>query len=80
MWMKQRRTMGSRLIVIREIFKIAEQLRKAGVTILLVEQKAPMALAVSDTCYVIEKGSIVFRGPSKELRENKELGKELLGL
>ena len=66
--------------IIREIFKIIEQLRNAGVTILLVEQKASMALAVSDTSYVIEKGSIIFRGASKELRENKELSKEILGL
>jgi len=66
--------------IIREIFKILEQLRDAGVTILLVEQKASMALSVSETCYVMEKGKIIFRGASKELRENKELSKEVLGL
>jgi branched-chain amino acid transport system ATP-binding protein len=66
--------------IIREIFKIIEQLRNAGVTILLVEQKASMALAISDTSYVMEKGSIIFRGASKELRENMELSKEILGL
>lgn len=66
--------------IIREIFKIIEQLRNAGVTILLVEQKASMALAVSDTSYVIEKGSIIFRGASKVLKENQGLSKEILGL
>jgi len=66
--------------IIQEIFRILEQLRDAGVTILLVEQKASMALSVSDTCYVMEKGKIVFRGVSKELRENKELCREVLGL
>ncbi len=66
--------------IIHEIFRILEQLRDAGVTILLVEQKASMALSVSETCYVMEKGKIIFRGASKELRENKELSKEVLGL
>ena len=66
--------------IIREIFCILEQLRSSGVAILLVEQKASMALAISDTCYVMEKGKIVFRGDSKELRENKELSREVLGL
>lgn len=66
--------------IIREIVSILEQLRSAGVTILLVEQKASMALAISDTSYVMEKGKIVFRGSSKELRANKELSKEVLGL
>jgi branched-chain amino acid transport system ATP-binding protein len=66
--------------IVREIFKIIEQLRNAGVTILLVEQKASMALAVSDTSYVIEKGTIIFRGGSKELKENQGLSKEILGL
>jgi branched-chain amino acid transport system ATP-binding protein len=59
---------------------ILEQLQSSGVTILLVEQKASMALAISDTSYVMEKGKIVFRGASRELRENKELSKEVLGL
>jgi branched-chain amino acid transport system ATP-binding protein len=66
--------------IIHEIFRIIDELRKTGVTILLVEQKAAMALAVSETCYVIEKGSIVFRGASKELKENQELSQEVLGL
>jgi branched-chain amino acid transport system ATP-binding protein len=66
--------------MVSEIFCIIEELRSAGVTILLVEQKAPMALAVSDTCYVIEKGRVVFHGPSQDLRENKDLSQELLGL
>ena len=66
--------------IIHEIFRILEQLRDAGVTILLVEQKASMALSVSETCYAMEKGKIIFRGASKELRENKELSKEVLGL
>jgi branched-chain amino acid transport system ATP-binding protein len=66
--------------IIQEIFRILEQLRNAGVTILLVEQKASMALSVSETCYVMEKGKIIFRGASKELRDNKEVSKEFLGL
>ena len=66
--------------IIHEIFRILEQLRDAGVTILLVEQKASVALSVSETCYVMEKGKIVFRGASKELRDNKEVSKEFLGL
>jgi branched-chain amino acid transport system ATP-binding protein len=66
--------------IIHEIFRIIDELRKTGVTILLVEQKATMALAVSETCYVIEKGAIIFRGASKELKENQKLSEEVLGL
>jgi branched-chain amino acid transport system ATP-binding protein len=47
---------------------------------LLVEQKASLALSVSETRYAREKGKIVFRGTSKELRDNKEVSKEFLGL
>jgi branched-chain amino acid transport system ATP-binding protein len=65
---------------IPEIFGILEQLRDAGVTILLVEQKASMALSVSETCYLMEKGKIVFRGASKELTDNNAVSEEFLGV
>ena len=53
------------------------ELKRAGVTVLLVEQNARMALAVCDRGYIMEKGAIVFEGPSQELRESPVIREKL---
>jgi len=63
-------TQGLAPAMIRLIRDMIRELKRAGVTVLLVEQNARVALAVSDRGYIIEKGVIVFEGPSKELRES----------
>jgi branched-chain amino acid transport system ATP-binding protein len=63
-------TQGLAPAMVRHIRDMIGELKRAGVTVLLVEQNARMALGVCDRGYVMEKGLIVFAGPSKELRES----------
>lgn len=72
-------SMGLAPLVVREIFRIILDLRHQGVTILLVEQNARLALQLSDYGYVLETGKVVTHGPSAELVNNEEVKKAYLG-
>jgi branched-chain amino acid transport system ATP-binding protein len=61
-------TQGLAPALIRHIREMVQELKRLGVTVLLVEQNARMALNVCDRGYIMEKGVIVFEGPSSELR------------
>ena len=54
------------------------ELKRRGVSVLLVEQKLTIALKISERCYVMGHGSIVFEGTPAELRANEEVRKEWL--
>src|SRR5437879_5737190 len=56
--------------LMRSIRDVVSELTRLGVTVLLVEQNARVALAVCDRGYIMEKGSIVFEASSRELRES----------
>jgi branched-chain amino acid transport system ATP-binding protein len=73
-------SMGLAPLLIREIFRIVEELRDAGITIFLVEQNAHAALAIADIGYVIETGAIVLSGPGPELLENEQVQSAYLGM
>ncbi len=66
--------------IVKEVMNIILELKKKGVSILLVEQNSAMALAISDRCYILDDGRIVHEGAAKDLDANKELKKELLGI
>ncbi|NLY51893.1 MAG: ABC transporter ATP-binding protein, partial [Firmicutes bacterium] len=66
-------SMGLAPLLVREIFEIVKQINAAGMTILLVEQNAHMALSVADTAYVLETGRIVFSGPAREVAADKQV-------
>jgi branched-chain amino acid transport system ATP-binding protein len=73
-------SLGIAPILVRTIFdKILEINANLGVTILLVEQNANMALAVAHKGYVLENGKIVLEGLAKDLAENEEVKKAYLG-
>lgn len=72
-------SMGLSPILVNEIFAIIEDLHNSGITILLVEQNAKKALAVSDRAYVLETGKIAMSGSSKELAEDDRVRKAYLG-
>jgi len=72
-------SMGLAPLVVREIFRIVLDLRHQGVTILLVEQNARLALELSDYGYVLETGRVVTHGPSRELATNEDVKKAYLG-
>jgi branched-chain amino acid transport system ATP-binding protein len=72
-------SLGLAPLVVREIFRIIEQLRATGVTILLIEQNARAALAVADHGYVLETGAIALSGPAAELAQDARVIETYLG-
>lgn len=72
-------SLGLAPLVIKEIFKIIQEINSKGVTVLLVEQNANMALKVADIAYVLETGNIKMKGTGAELLENEEIREAYLG-
>ena len=72
-------SMGLAPIFIQEIFDIIQDIQKQGTTVLLVEQNANKALAISNRAYVLETGKIVLSGTGKELAASDEVRKAYLG-
>ena len=66
--------------IVRETFHIIADLKKTGVSMLLVEQNARAALQVADYGYVLETGDIVLEGPAAELAGNPRVAETYLGL
>jgi branched-chain amino acid transport system ATP-binding protein len=73
-------SLGLSPILVDEIFKIVDRLRKTGVGILLSEQNARQSLAVADRAYVLETGRIVMRGTGSELLHSPEVEERYLGV
>lgn len=72
-------SMGLAPILVEEIFNIVERCNKAGMTVLLVEQNASLALKISHRAYVLETGKVVLTGTGKELLDNNDVKKAYLG-
>lgn len=73
-------SLGIAPILVKTIFeKILEINRTLGVTILLVEQNAHLALSIANYGYVLETGNIILEGSAKELSDNPEVRKAYLG-
>jgi branched-chain amino acid transport system ATP-binding protein len=72
-------SMGLSPILVKEIFRIIQTLHERGITILLVEQNAKVALSVSSRAYVLETGSIAMSGSAAELMEDDRVRKAYLG-
>ena len=72
-------SMGLSPLLVKEIFAIIQELHKSGITILLVEQNAKMALAVSDRAYVLETGTISMEGRASDLAADDRVRKAYLG-
>ena len=73
-------SMGLSPLLVKEIFEIIKRINKEnGVTVLLVEQNAKMALEISDRAYVIETGEIVLEGSGKDLINDPIIKKAYLG-
>ena len=72
-------SMGLSPLLVKEIFHIIKTLHQNGITVLLVEKNAKMALAVSDRAYVLETGRISMSGKASELLANDNIKKAYLG-
>ena len=73
-------SMGLSPILVKEIFRIIETLHEKGITILLVEQNAKVALSISSRAYVLETGAIAMSGNAAELMEDDRVRKAYLGV
>lgn len=72
-------SMGLSPLLVKEIFHIIKEVHKQGITVLLVEQNAKMALAIADRAYVLETGKITLSGTGRELLNNEKVKKAYLG-
>ncbi|MDD6627422.1 MAG: ABC transporter ATP-binding protein [Lachnospiraceae bacterium] len=73
-------SMGLSPLLVKEIFHIIQEVHKQGITVLLVEQNAKMALSIADRAYVLETGRISMSGDAKELLNDEKVKKAYLGL
>ena len=72
-------SLGLAPLVVQDIFKIIQEINSEGVTILLIEQNANMALRIANKAYVIETGKITMEGSGKELLDNENIKEAYLG-
>ena len=72
-------SMGLSPLLVKEIFKIIRDINESGVTILLVEQNAKMALDLATRAYVLETGKVAMQGLAGDLAHNEEVKKAYLG-
>ncbi len=73
-------TMGLAPIIIEVLSNAIQQIRETGVTTLLVEQNARLALDISDYAYFLQVGQIVLEGPSAEMKEDRRVSKVYVGI
>ena len=72
-------SLGLAPIIVQGIFDIIKEINRQGVTVLLIEQNANMALHIADIGYVLETGRITMTGPGKELLQEENVKKAYLG-
>jgi len=72
-------SLGLAPLLVKEIFNVVKRIREQGVTVLLVEQNAHMALAVADRAYVLETGRIVMEGEAARIAGDPRVKAAYLG-
>jgi branched-chain amino acid transport system ATP-binding protein len=72
-------SLGLAPIIVSEIFTIVRELNQEGMTVLVVEQNAHIALQLASTAYVLEVGTVALHGPSTELERNESVRRSYLG-
>src|SRR6266705_1071876 len=66
-------------LVVREVFRIVDEMRREGISVLLVEQNALMSLEIADQAYVLDDGRVVYSGAARELAADAARVKALAG-
>ena len=72
-------SMGLAPLLVKQIFEVIQEINQQGVSILLVEQNAHMALSIADRGYVLETGKVVLSGDVETLVENPLVKEAYLG-
>jgi len=73
-------SLGLAPVLVKEVFKVVQQINREGVTVLLVEQNTQNALAIAARGYVLETGRVVMAGSGQELLNNARVKEAYLGL
>jgi branched-chain amino acid transport system ATP-binding protein len=73
-------SLGLAPVLVLALFQNLKQLRRQGLTIMLIEQNVQMALAISDYGYVLAQGRVDLQGPSRELAKSERVRTAYLGL
>ena len=73
-------SLGLAPIVVEEIFELILIIRDLGITVLLIEQNASMALSIADRAYVLELGKVIMEGPGKQLLNDPAVKHAYLGV
>src|SRR3974390_1014132 len=66
-------------LIVREVFRIVQQMKAEGISVLLVEQNARMSLEIADDAYVLDDGMVVYSGPARELAADEARVRTLAG-
>jgi branched-chain amino acid transport system ATP-binding protein len=66
-------------LIVREVFRIVQQMKAEGISVLLVEQNARMSLEIADNAYVLDDGIVVYSGPAQELAGDEARVRALAG-
>jgi branched-chain amino acid transport system ATP-binding protein len=72
-------SLGLAPLVVQDIFTIIREINRQGVTVLLIEQNANMALKIADYAYVLETGKITISGSGQELLADERVREAYLG-
>jgi branched-chain amino acid transport system ATP-binding protein len=72
-------SLGLAPIIVSEIFNIVRELNQEGMTVLVVEQNAHIALQLASTAYVLEVGTVALHGPSEDLQRHESVRRSYLG-
>lgn len=72
-------SMGLAPMIVKDVFRIIQEINRAGTTVLLVEQNAHLALNTASRAYVLETGKVVLQGGSQELLKNDQVRQAYLG-
>jgi branched-chain amino acid transport system ATP-binding protein len=72
-------SMGLSPALVQQNFRIIKEVHESGVSVLMVEQNATMALSIADRGYVLSTGQIVLEGPASELLKSEDLKRAYLG-
>ena len=73
-------SLGLAPTIVEEVFRVVQDIRREGLTVLLVEQNVQQALRIADRGYVLESGRIVLTGPGLELLQSAEVRRAYLGI
>jgi branched-chain amino acid transport system ATP-binding protein len=66
-------------LIVREVFRIVQQMKAEGISVLLVEQNARMSLEIADNAYVLDDGIVVYSGTARELAADEGRVRALAG-